>query len=104
MSIFRKTSKPVLGPTQLFIKWIPWLFSPEGGGGGQFGLDVNVTSHVHFVPMSRKSGAVLPLVYIHIIPFSTKLFNLFVTLHVSIGIDHQALSTSHEKQDKILYL
>jgi hypothetical protein len=50
-------SRPVLGPTDLPLQWVPGVLSPGVKGG----RSVTLTTHFQLVPRLRMSGAVLAL-------------------------------------------
>jgi hypothetical protein len=46
-------SRPVLGPTQPHVQWVPRVLNP----GVKRGRGVTLTTHTHLVPRSRMSGS-----------------------------------------------
>jgi hypothetical protein len=50
-----RAERPVLGPTQPPIQWVPKTLSPESG------RDLMLTTHLKLVPRLRKCGSIHPL-------------------------------------------
>jgi hypothetical protein len=59
ISVFSTSSRPILGPTQTHIQWIPGALSPGGGGGG---VKLTEREADHLSPPSaevKNGGAIL---------------------------------------------
>jgi hypothetical protein len=54
-SEFSMLSRPILGPTQPPIQWVPGVLSP-----GQSGRVEKLTTHLQLVPRSRTFGSIYP--------------------------------------------